>query len=423
MNQNHRISIKQILKQRTFAEKCLALLYVVHLMSVLMFVMAFNARVGLSSLNENLKLIVSVILALLSISCFYKRLLWWDYIIVLGIGGFCLWSPNLYPQTTLVVGLFAPEFVFSCLPLYLLGATVRLQEDVDLFAFIGRLGVIVNGVLSLLALLGLTNQFELSEESQGFAYSLLPMVILTAISATKSHARLDWGLTIVGSLLMLSMGARGPIMAMALFVMGYVFLFMHYKNGFASRIVIVFVGGIFLLLIDEIIRILMSITSTFGMNTRVYEMLLGNEIVSTENRDWIYDKVKDELNHNPVYGNGFFYDRTLFGMESDSYAHNIFYEVFLDFGFYIGTALFVAFFGMMIWSMIKYWKTPVSTLLFAFFCGYFVMFIFSGSIFRTPTFWFFIGIVVSTFRSKPHVILDYNINHINNKIHITPVRS
>lgn len=406
MNQNHRISIKQILKQRTFAEKCLALLYVVHLMPVLLFVMAINARVGLSFLNENLKLILSVILVVLSITCFYKRLRWWDYLVVLGIGGFCLWSPNIYPKTTMAVALFAPEFVFSCLPLYLLGATVKLQDNVDLFAFFGRLGVIVNGLLCLMALSGLTSQFELSEESQGFAYSLLPMVILTAINTTTNRNSIDWGLTIIGTLLLLSMGARGPIMAMALFVIGYVILFMHYKNGFVSRMVIIFVGGIFLLFIDGIIGILMSFSSSLGMSTRVYEMFLGNEMVSADNRDWIFNIIYDELNHIPVYGNGFFYDRTILGMESTSYAHNVFYEVFLDFGFYIGTALFIVFGGMMIWSLKKYWKTPVGTLLFALFCGYFVMFVFSESIFRVPTFWLFLGIVVSTFRSKPQSVLE-----------------
>ena len=170
--------------------------------------------------------------------------------------------------------------------------------------------------------------------------------------------------------------------------------------------VIIFVGGIFLLFIDGIIGILMSFSSSLGMSTRVYEMFLGNEMVSTDNRDWIYNIIYDELNHIPVYGNGFFYDRTILGMESASYAHNVFYEIFLDFGFYIGTALFIVFGGMMIWSFKKYWKTPVSTLLYALFCGYFVMFVFSGSIFRVPTFWLFLGIVVSTFRSKPQSVLE-----------------
>ena len=146
----------------------------------------------------------------------------------------------------------------------------------------------------------------------------------------------------------------------------------------------------------------MELSSSLGMNTRVYEMIQGKEMISTENRDWIYNIVLDELDHNPLYGHGFFYDRILFGMEENSYAHNVFYEIFLDFGFYIGTALIVLFFGMMIWSMKKYWKTPVCSLLFGLFCGYFVMFIFSESIFRVPTFWFFLGILVSTLRSVPN---------------------
>lgn len=402
---NNNISIKRILKQRTFAEKSIALLYVVHLMPVLIFVMAINARVGLGFLNENLKLIVSVLLVILSINCFYKRLRWWDFIIVIGIGVFCFWSPAIYPQTSMAVLLFAPNFVFSCLPLYLLGATVQLQEDEDLLALIGRCGVIVNGLLCIMAIFGLTSQFDVSEENQGTAYSMLPMVIITTINAVNKQKLLDWGLTIVGVILILSMGARGPIMAFTLFVLGYVFLFKRYKNNaFASRMMIISIGGLLLLFIDYFIEFLKSISSSLGMSTRVYDMVLGKEMVSTYNRDWLYDIVRDELNKNPVFGHGFFYDRTLFGMEADSYAHNVFYEIYLDFGFYIGTALFIIFFGMMIWDLKKYWNSTVCSLLFGLFCGFFVSFIFSGSIFLAPSFWFFVGVLVSAFRSKTRQI-------------------
>ena len=404
---NNNISIKQVFQRRSFSQISVALLYMVHLMPLLIFVMAINARIGLSFLNENLKLIISVILVLLSITCFYKRLRWWDYVVVLGIGGFCLWSPNIYPQTTMAVGLFAPHFVLSCLPLYFVGATVRLQEDVDLFIVIGRIGVIVNILYSVLALAGITGQAgDFSEERQGMAYNLLPMVIITLWSGIKHHNELDLSLSIIGVLFLFSMGARGPVMAFVLFLFGFLFLFKDYKNAMFVRIVIIFLLWLVYLIFDVFLELLSNFASSLGMSTRIYEMIQDTEMISTENRDWIYDKVLDELYSNPIYGHGFFYDRIIFGMEENSYAHNVFYEIFLDFGFYIGTALFVVFFGMMIWSMIKYWKTPVSTLLFAFFCGYFVMFIFSGSIFRTPTFWLFLGIVVSTFRSKPQSVLE-----------------
>lgn len=404
MNNTQSINITKQSNKRDFAQRALSLLYVVHLMPVLLFVMAINARIGLGFLNPNIKLIISILLILLCISCIYKRLHWWDYLIVIGIGSFCFWSPTIYPQTRIAVLLFAPNFVFSCLPLYLLGATVQLQEDEDLFTLIGRCGVIVNGILCIMAILGLTSQFDFSEENQGIAYSMLPMVIITTINAVNKQKLLDWGLTIVGVLLMLSMGARGPIIAFILFVLGNLFLFKKYKNAFASRLLLLSIGGLVLLFIDYVIELLVSISSSLGMSTRVYDMFLRKEMVSTENRDWIYDIVRDELNNNRVLGHGFFYDRTLFGMEENSYAHNVFYEIYLDFGYYIGTALFIGFFGMMVWDLKKYWKSSVCSLLFGLFCAYFVMFIFSGSIFLSPSFWFLVGVLVSAFRSKTRQI-------------------
>lgn len=410
MNNTQSISLTKQSNKRDFAQRALILLYVVHLMPVLLFVMGINARIGLGFLNPNLKLIVSIFLILLSISCIYKRLRWWDYLIVIVIGVFCFWSPAIYAQTRMAVLLFAPDFVFSCLPLYLLGATVQLQEDEETFALIGRCGVIVIGFFCITAILGLTGQVDVSEEKQGMAYNMLPMVIITTINAARKHKSLDRGLLIVGVLLLLSMGARGPVLTFTLFIIGYVFLFKRYKNAFAFRMLILGVGGLLFLFIDYILELLKSITISLGMSTRIYEMISGNEMINTENRDWIYDTVRNELNNNPIFGHGFFYDRTLFGMESDSYAHNVFYEIYLDFGFYIGTVLFIIFFGMMIWSMKKYWGSSVCGLLFGLFCGYFVMFVFSESIFRTPSFWFFVGILVSTFRSKSRKVVRLDNN-------------
>ena len=241
---SNNINIKQVLQNRSFSQICIALLYIVHIMPVLLFVMAINARIGLGFLNSNLTLIVSVLLVLLSLSVFYKRLRWWDYLVVVGIGIFCLWSPNLYPQTTFAVGLFAPYFVFSCLPLYLVGATVQLQDEEDLFVVIGRLGVIVNSFFCVLALAGLTEQAgDLSEERQGAAYNLLPMVILTSWNEMRRHNIIDMSLTLIGLFLIFSMGARGPILSIALFLFGYIFLFRTYKRGTAVRIIMIVMMG------------------------------------------------------------------------------------------------------------------------------------------------------------------------------------
>ena len=398
MNNTQSISLPKLSRRRVFYQRALVLLYVVHLMPILLFVMAFNARLGLSFLNSNLLLLVSTLLVILSISYIYRRLRWWDFLIVFSIGVFCFWSPAIYPHTRMAVFMFAPYFVFSCLPLYLLGATVQLQEDEEILILIGRLGVVVNSLLCLTAMLGISGQTDLSEESQGLAYYMLPMIIITTISAARKQKMLDWGLAFMGLLLMLSMGARGPIVAFALFVIGYAFLFKRYKHPFRSRLLLLGGGGLIVLFVENIIKFLIGVTSSLGMNTRVYEMFLGSEMVSTETRDWIYDAIANEFINYPVFGNGFFYDRTLFGMEEDSYAHNVFLEIYLDFGFYIGTALFIIFFGMMIWSLKKQWGSNVCPMLFGLFCGYFVMFFFSESIFRTPTFWFFLGVLVSTFR-------------------------
>lgn len=345
-----------------------------------------------------LEIVIFIALIVLSFRVFVHELKWWDFALVIGIGWFVFWSPNIYPQTYLAVFEFAPYFVFGCLPFYLIGASINLIRYENMFKCIGRWGLIVNIFICILAVLGFAQKIFGDDNNMQLAYGVLPSVILVARNQMRHSNHIDLSLTIVGAFLILSLGCRGALLALVLYIASDLFLFKKYKNAVSARIKIIIATMFCYLLSEPILLIMEAITSSLGFGTRVYDKLLGGNIVNTDTRDWIYDLVSEYIAFDKEHiGYGFFYDRVLMGMEASSYAHNIIYELMLNFGLYIGGALFILIISIFLMDLFKTRKNEISSLILAFFCFCFVCLFFSSSYLCNKSFWLFIGLIVTTF--------------------------
>lgn len=389
----------QYFKSLQFNEKCLMILYFFALVPCsIKLLMGINTRIGLSVINPVLDIVIFITFTVLSFRVFVRELKWWDVALVIGIGWFVFWSPNIYPQTYLAVLEFAPYFVFGCLPFYLIGASINLTRYERMFRCIGRWGLIVNIFICVLAILGLAQKLFGNENNMELAYGVLPSVILVARNLMRNNNRVDLTLTIIGAFLILSLGCRGALLALVLYIAGDLFLFKEFKNAMAARVKIIIATTFCYLMAEPLLLIMESITSSLGFGTRVYNKLLGGDIVNTDTRNWIYDLVSDYITYDKEHiGYGFFYDRVLMGMDASSYAHNIIYELMLNFGFYIGGALFILIISILVFDIFKTRQTETSSLLLAFFCFCFVSLFFSSSYLCNKSFWLFIGLIVTTF--------------------------
>lgn len=397
----------QYFKSLQFNEKCLMILYFFALVPCsIKLLMGINTRIGLSVINPVLDIVIFITFTVLSFRVFVRELKWWDVALVIGVGWFVFWSPNIYPQTYLAVLEFAPYFVFGCLPFYLIGASIDLTRYERMFRCIGRWGLIVNIFICVLAILGLAQKIFGNENNMELAYGVLPSVILVARNQMRNNNSVDLTLTIIGAFLILSLGCRGALLALVLYIAGDLFLFKEFKNAMAARVKIIIATTFCYLLAEPLLLIMESITSSLGFGTRVYDKLLGGDIVNTDSRDWIYDIVSDYIScDNRHIGYGFFYDRVIMGMDASSYSHNIVYEMMLNFGIYIGSVLLVAIFLIFVFNVIKTRMTDASSLILAFFCSCVVCLLFSSSYLCNNRFWLFVGLMIATFRkSKKYYI-------------------
>ena len=392
----------QYFKSLKFDEKCLMILYFFALVPCsIKLLMGINTRVGLSVINPVLDIVIFIIFSVLSFRVFVRNLKWWDVALVIGIGWFVFWSPNIYPQTYWAVLEFAPYFVFGCLPFYLIGASIDLTCYERMFRCIGRWGLIVNIFICVLAILGFAQKLFGNENNMELAYGVLPSAILVARNQMRNNNRVDLTLTIIGAFLILSLGCRGALLALVLYIAGDLFLFKDFKNAMAARVKIIIATIFCYLLAEPLLLIMESITSSLGFGTRVYDKLLGGDIVNTDSRDWIYDIVLDYIScDNRHIGYGLFYDRVLMGMDASSYAHNIIYEVMLNFGIYIGGVLLISLLFIFIVNGIITRQTYAGSLIVAFFCACVVCLLFSSSYLCNNRFWLFVGLMITTFRNQ-----------------------
>ena len=220
----------------SFSDKCLALLYFIALVpcSIKMF-MGINARIGLSTLNPILEISLLITLTVLSFRSFKRELKWWDIAVVVSIGWFVLWSPHIYPQTSIAVVEFSPYFLMYCLPYYLVGASINTSKYEDMFDFVGYYGLLVNIFICLLAVLGMAQKLFGEGNNMELAYGVLPSLILVTRQFSQKKSNANMLLVAIGILLIFALGSRGALLSLVAFMAGYLILFREYQNPLLSH--------------------------------------------------------------------------------------------------------------------------------------------------------------------------------------------
>lgn len=396
----HKVSFWNRYRQLDFSEKSLGILYFVALVPcVFFFLQGLNARIGLSFLNPNIRLEIYILLVALCIKKMSRVLNVWDYLFVIGVGAFCFWSPSIYPKTSEAVKEFAPYFVFSCLPFYFIGRTFQLDKYYELIIYIGRIGLVLSILFFLLVSLRIITRLAgLNDDNMFYAYLSLPSVIILLCSELRKHNLTDFILVVLGMAQLLALGTRGPCVLCMAFICIFLF-FKEVKHKWLFMLGLFFLLIIIMLFSAYLFEILNNIVLMLGGSNRVIEHMQGNNLVNSYNRDWIYEIIIYEISRGDVFGSGFFYDRTILGMEQGSYCHNFFLEIWLDFGLYIGSFLLFILMAMISFNLIKNKEGKSRQLYLSFFFALFGQLIFSSSYLESPNFWLFIGVTVASIKN------------------------
>ena len=216
---------------------------------------------------------------------------------------------------------------------------------------------------------------------------LLGLLVVAAHNMRSKHSRRsDNIMEVVAVLSILALGSRGGVLCYGSFYLLY-FLFM--TSG-KKKVTYIWLGAIALLFMYLLMPAI--IESLAGSNNRLAKMFSSNTLVHDDNRALIYTILLRDFADNPL-GMGIMADRAILTTSNEIwetfYAHNLFLELIVDFG-YIGIFASILLVVWIVRQLRKSSSYNVLLLCILVSCS-FVKLMVSSSLWLDPIFWALIG--------------------------------
>lgn len=358
--------------------------------------------IGISIDKSPLLTIVIVTLIIASLPYLLKYLKLFDFVLYGAIVALYFSQAAIYMNNAPFLNQMSERFFLYCLPYYGLYKCINVEKSFRMFRFMAIVSIIVDALQFLL--LGGANKYDLASEGahgMTMAYSLLPHVLIMLWTCFKQKTFFDIAITALGVLLLLSMGTRGPILCVFVFVIGYCFMFGEFKKPRRTKISVFILGGVCYLLLEPLLFVVTLIISKFGMSSRVVSMMLNNSLNDSNGRDAIQEIVLDYVNSGPFWGYGLAGDRVMLsGIWSDGgFSHNLVVEMMASFGRIPGLVICVMI-ALYIIYVIRHSYNRINSIFFWMLVSICVSELVSGSFLQDPVLYMMFGFGANILSTK-----------------------
>lgn len=239
--------------------------------------------------------------------------------------------------------------------------------------------------------------------SMSFGYGML----LPAMFLFSQQGYIDKSLSFLLFFLILIDGSRGPVVVAAIF---YAYYTLFLSSGKTKKRIILTVA------ITAVAAVMVLPKLESFQNSRTMFLLREGELISHDSgrEENVYSVVLPKIMESPIVGWGLGGDRYFL---DGSYSHNIFIEVFIHYGIFVGTALFLwlLFYCIRMFFSSRTKHIPGEREMFVMMFLYgFVPMLVSGSYLTNFSFAIFIGYLISLKRHQQKaqiIIAKYNNLH------------
>ncbi len=297
----------------------------------------------------------------------------------------------IFPENYVHLREVAVYLAVVCLPLFF------YTYSVSHIATFKRIFISASRIIfffgSLLFILSILNTIDIGYYSMSFSYYML----LPAISyMDKFFDRGEFrflGLSLLAIGMIVTKGARGPLLCIFVFVALSLMLFYRsQKNSVLLVQIVILVLGIMIAFSKSFMHIFVQIFNYFGLSGRSLILMSQNGLNLT-GRSEIYTVIWEQIKQNPCFGIGLAGDRNVLG---GSYAHSIVLELFLGFGVPIGAFLLIF---IIVLTLLGFsYRSNFSRVLLIWFCIGFVPLFVSSSYLISMPFWVYLGLLLKSFR-------------------------
>lgn len=341
--------------------------------------------------------LIFIIIGLLSIREVISRLkLDFIFIYFIPFSSFLLawFINNSYSQIFTKVGIN----ILITIPCYILTRTVRnydkLLKYLNYFAFL-------IAASSAIIIIG----FKVNQDigySQYTSYLTLPAAIISANTLFKK-INIYHLINLIGSIILIFFsGTRGPLICFLLFIVtrGIIWFIENKKLTVKIPITILFIVTI--LFFNTFLNNLYHISNEYGYSARLSKYLEKGNILEDIGRIELIKLSIDIIGDNPLFGTGPVNDRIilsrLVGYPDDPigwYPHNIFLEIYLDYGIILGSIIIIALCYFTFKALSTKNCGSLKYLVVIFLSIGLYPLLFSGSYLESRLFFAFVGFIVS----------------------------
>lgn len=292
----------------------------------------------LGTLTDELEWCIVLAPILLSLPRLWKRIKTSDHLFVFACFIFYLLNIQLFPQNAdvLVNRLFS--FSLLTLPYYYIGVTLDIKRFYNFFYYISVVAVFMCAFYELLYAqsASYTGDVDTSEYNMELAYSILPHVLMVSWRALKSFVILNIAPMLLGLMLLLSFGTRGPVICAIVFIAIYLLFIRPSKYQKTMRIITVACAVYAMSFLDQFMTFMQLMTFQLGMSTRIFDKYFKGELEDSSGRDYIRETLLRELSiDNSLFGHGVLGSYPYV----NTYPHNIVLEFLFSFGWVWGIAI------------------------------------------------------------------------------------
>lgn len=247
--------------------------------------------------------------------------------------------------------------------------------------------------------------------SQQYTYMLLPTTVILADSIFNKINIINIALFLISLIFMFSMGSRGPIACVCLFILLRIILFFSrdLKKACMFAIPVAAIISMVYVYFYNILSFLLSIFEKMNFSTRSINKLLEGTFFQDSARDKLIGYSIDLIAQNPLVGVGLGKDRILLASRMGSndplseavgwYPHNIVLEILLHFGVIAGSTILLYLIRLLFISIFRAPDEEMSETICIFAgIGLFPLF-FSGSYLDSPLFFALLGFCIFAYRS------------------------
>ena len=369
--------------------------------TILSFIAVYLRSVPVLEILADSSITIGIIVsAIVALPFFSRRVNVGDvffFVLLLGIVFGSLW---LLDENSEYINEDLTRMLWQVFPLYFLGLAYSHDLCKKALMYASMVGVVTCFAYQMYQLnLGR----DLALDNMDSSYKVLPSILFLVLCVFEYKKLWAIPFIILGGILLLSYGTRGPMLVLFVFLGYYAISYVFRKGSFILKLLAVFLIGfalycmIFDNVLSDIAEYLKLKFEEMGFSTRIFDFFIEDDIANDTGREKLYDEVKAGIAAKPIFGYGLMGDRVLL---DGRYVHNIAYELMTHYGVIFGIAILAFIAITPVRALIRTKEPDKRSLILMFMFLVFIKLWVTGSYLHEMFLFFLLGLSVSAIRKR-----------------------